>query len=150
MQMIHVVRGVIKIGGVRNLRSSRSVSDGLNIPLRLFVRQEAVWCEFAVRSVKLDNDVSDMCVSGDSDDGLDQHVDQCVAGRLRIAFRATAAAHGRTVTVGDPSLPQQQHAVGDVSRRVSVGQCVERHAGNRAVRNVQLRRQFDSGARNVT
>ena len=55
-----------------------------------------------------------------------------------------AAVHGDKT-----SLPQQQHSVGDVGRRVTGRQRVERHARDDAARNVEMHRHLDPGARHV-
>ena len=131
-------------------RSSRGVSSGVlaacpSTTGRVLDIEEAVGRQLAVGAMARDDDVSKPSVCGGVGDGLDERVDVCVAGR-RDAF---AVQGDRATLVGDAPLPQQQHAVGDVGRRVSDGQRVERHAGNRAGGNLQLHGQLDTGARDV-
>ena len=133
-------------------RSSRGVASGViaacpSTTGRVLDIEEAVGRQLAVGAMAPDDDVSEPSVSGGVGDGLDERVDVCVAGgRRRDAF---AVQGDRAMLVGDAPLPQQQHAVGDVGRRVSDGQRVERHAGNRAGGNLQLHGQLDTGARHV-
>ena len=137
-----VVVGVV--GGVWNRPSTtRACASVIG---RVLDGQEALGRQFTVVAMTFHDDVSDLCVSGSGDDGLDEDVDVWVACRRRDAI--LGVSDGSTV-VGNPSLPQQQHAVRDVGRRLTGGQCVERHAGNGAAGNVQLHGQLDSGAGNV-
>ena len=70
----------------------------------VFAGEEAVGRQFAVGAMIFNDDFSDLCVSGGSNDGLDQHVDLCVTGSRRVV--STVVKHGALV-VGDLSFPHQ-------------------------------------------
>jgi len=78
--------------------------------------REAIVRQFQIDAITLDDDVGDHCVSGGVD-SCDQHIDQRISG---FGERAPAAAASGAV-VAESSLPQHQHTVDDIGRRMSAG-----------------------------